>query len=135
MKRILSVLLMLIMVFAAAWPAAAAQSTKELTFAWDYETPVPDGIEFMLFMRGDGEAYDYANPVLVAAYDAAAGLTASDTFTITGTSGAAVTKYFVLRARVGVEESGDSNEVSKVFSIPVSAPFTLTVTVKITSGQ
>jgi hypothetical protein len=79
-------------------------NAASVTLAWDANDPAPDG--YRVFQRIEGEAYDYSAPV--------------NTEPITGTTYmvdglAAGEKYFfVVRAVVGDDESGDSNEVGHV---------------------
>jgi chitinase len=73
-----------------------------VTLQWDANDPAPTG--YNLFQRRDGQSYDYVTPV--------------NTEVISGTSyivdnlQPGVTYYFVVRAFVGSDQSGDSNEVA-----------------------
>jgi hypothetical protein len=83
----------------------AMSLAAQVTLAWDPNDPAPDG--YRVFQRTEGEAYDYSDPVWPGPEDDAS-LT---TCTITDLAGDTL-YYFVVRAFVGTEESGDSNEVS-----------------------
>lgn len=72
----------------------------EVTLAWNAPSPAPDG--YRLFLRMDGNTYDYAQPVWTGT---------QATYTITDIPDGA-TCFFVIRAYEGAVESGDSNEVS-----------------------
>ncbi len=78
-----------------ATDALAAQ----VTLAWDANDPTPDG--YRLYQRLSGESFDYDQPVWTGSATTAPidGLTEGTTY------------YFVVRAYVGADESGDSNEV------------------------
>jgi hypothetical protein len=130
MKRLFLILLAIAVIAPAV---AHADYTQELTFEWQYpcSTDCPKDLQFFLYMRGDGEKYDYAKPVTVVDYDPSVGMSGEDEFTVSGPPGAKITKYFVLRAKVGGVESTDSNEANYAFEIPVAAPFSLTIRVKV----
>jgi hypothetical protein len=76
-------------------------SAAQVTLQWDPNDPAPDG--YNLYQRSDGGSYDYDHPI--------------NDDSITGTSytvsnlADGATYYFVVRAFVGSDESGDSNEV------------------------
>lgn len=74
--------------------------TTGVTLAWDANDPVPDG--YHIYQRTEGQAYDYSQPVWT---------TTSTTATIYNLS-YDTTYYYVVRAYVGTDASGDSNEVS-----------------------
>ena len=89
----------------------------EVTLTWDHNEPLPDG--YRLFMRIDGSEYNYATPVWQGT---------DNTCSIDGLQPA--TKYFfVVRAFVKEDESGDSNEVD--YKPPVSAPANLRINIEI----
>ena len=71
----------------------------DVTLQWDANDPVPNG--YRLFMRLDGETYDYANPIWEG----------EDTTHLVQSLTVGVNYHFVVRAYVGDDESGDSNEV------------------------
>ncbi len=81
----------------------------EVTLAWDANNPTPQG--YKVFQRIGGTAYDYAHPTWPT--DGSDHL--QTTCTITNLT-AGVTYYFVVRAHVGSDLSGDSNEIS--FTVP-----------------
>ena len=126
MKRILLTALA-IMLLAA--PVFASDLQKPLTFTWQDDNVKTLGYHWVLFMRGDGEEYDYTKPALTIQWEE--GVTdyhTTGTFTITGTGGAKVMRYFVIRAvDASGNVSGDSNEVSKGFILPLNAVYSLTV--------
>lgn len=83
------------------WQPAQAAT---VTLAWDANMPAPDG--YRVYQRIDGQSYDYTLPV----WPPDGSQQAETTCTIDGlTEG--VTYYFVVRAYLGPDESGDSNEV------------------------
>lgn len=91
MKLVLAILAVLFM----AAPTLAA----DVTLAWDANNPTPDG--YRLFMRVDGQSYDYTNPAWQGP---------ETTCTIADLA-EGTTYAFVVRAFDGGLESGDSNEV------------------------
>jgi chitinase len=87
-------------------------SAAQVTLQWDGGTPNPDG--YNLYQRMSGDTFDYSNPVNTSAIT-------GTTYIVSGlTEGA--TYYFVVRAFVGADESGDSNEVE--YTVPVANPDT-----------
>jgi len=78
--------------------------TAEVTLAWDAVDPAPDG--YRIYQRIDGQAYDSTQPAWT-------GSNASCTIYNLNYD---TTYFFVVRAYVGTDESGDSNEIS--FSAP-----------------
>ena len=87
-------------------------SAAQVTLQWDGGTPNPDG--YNLYQRISGDTFDYSNPVNTSAIT-------GTTYIISGlTEGA--TYYFVVRAFVGADQSGDSNEVE--YAVPVANPDT-----------
>ena len=78
----------------------SVSQTTEVTLAWDANDPAPDG--YYIYQRVEGQAYDYAQPIWT---------TADTTATIYNLS-YDTTYYYVVRAYVGTDASGDSNEVS-----------------------
>jgi hypothetical protein len=107
MKKLLVILAVLF--FASA--AMAADFNKSLTFEWDQASTVA-------YTTGNGP------------------FTTSSSFTVTGTPGATVRRYFVLDAvSKNNKRSGYSNEVFYDFVIPiadVTTPMSLRVTVSVT---
>lgn len=87
-------------------------SAAQITLQWDGGTPNPDG--YNLYQRLSGHSFDYSNPVNSSAIT-------GTTYTVTGLA-EGETYYFVVRAFVGSDESGDSNEVD--YTVPVSDPDT-----------
>lgn len=86
----------LIFMFTCVSGAMAAS----ITLAWDANNPEPDG--YRLFRRVENQAYNYSQPVW-----SGSGTTCNLDDLSDGT-----TYYFVVRAYVAQDESGDSNEVA-----------------------
>lgn len=76
---------------------------EEVTLQWDPNDPTPDG--YKMFRREDGQLYNYASPIWIGTETL---IKDSDI----GRSNEKVIYYWVVRAYVGDEESGDSNEVT-----------------------
>lgn len=95
-------------------------SAGEVTLKWDANDPAPDG--YMLFQRTMAGTYDYAAPVW-------SGTETQRTLTVEDN----VQLAFVVRAFVGNEQSGDSNEVIFTYEAPLppviipGRPKTLTI--------
>ena len=85
-------------------------SAAQVTLQWDAAAPTPDG--YHLYQRVEGGSYNYSQSVN------ASGITGT-TYTVSGLT-AGTTYYFVIRAYVGAEQSGDSNEAT--YTAPVSVP-------------
>lgn len=116
----------------AAVPCAMSGETSEtLTYTWDYDAERPADLQFLLFMRDDNGDYDYLSPVAVIDYDEKLGLTGTSEFNISGVPGEDVTKFFVIRAKTGGETSGNSNEASYTFTIPIQAPFSFSIKINL----
>lgn len=79
---------------------------SDVTLAWDPNDPAPDG--YRLFMRQDGQVYDYSSPAWQG----------TDTQATLSDLSEGVTYAFVCRAFVGDQESGDSNEVVYTIEAP-----------------
>ncbi len=78
---------------------ATSAMAAQITLAWDANEPTPDG--YRLYQRSAGESFDYDQPVW----------TGSTTTAPIDDLTEGLTYYFVVRAYVGSDESGDSNEV------------------------
>jgi len=107
--------------------ALAADTTKTLKFAWDYDSgQLAQVAGWGLYMRAtSGGPAEQTIGVTKGAT-----LATSQTFTVTVLPGQTVRKFFVLDAvSTDNERSGYSNEVYFDFKIPLSAPFNLTVEV------
>jgi hypothetical protein len=95
-----------------------------VTLAWDPNTPDPDG--YRLYQRQDDGSYDYNNPVQIPGVTNQNGDIPADTTTVTlddlGIICDITDYYWVVRAFVRTDESGDSNEVTMVvdWSCPVT---------------
>jgi chitinase len=85
-------------------------SAAQATLQWDPNGVTPDG--YNLYQCLDGQSYDYSNPVNTSAIT---GTTYTVRELIEGQ-----TYRFVVRAFVGDDESGDSNEA--IYTVPVSDP-------------
>ncbi len=75
-----------------------------VSLAWNPNTPAPDG--YRVYQRLEGENYDYSSPAWPRNGDDPSQTTAAIENLADDT-----TYYFIVRAFVGSEESGDSNEV------------------------
>lgn len=82
----------------------AISLAAQVTLAWDPNIPTPDG--YHVYQRVQGQSYDFSNPV----WTAPGGDATQTTCTITNLADD-THYYFVVRAYVGSDESGDSNEV------------------------
>lgn len=88
-----------------------------VTLQWDANSPAPDG--YRIYQRITGETYDYDNPVCDT----------TETSCIVSGLNQGIQYYFVARAYVGSESSGDSNEVNHI--PPVPAPVNLRISLEI----
>jgi hypothetical protein len=93
MKKMIQLLTVLIIAMASTAIAG------EVTLAWDANNPAPDG--YRLFVRETDQEYDYLAPAWEGTATQA---------TISNLS-EGVERAFVVRAYIGDNESGDSNEV------------------------
>lgn len=125
-KRLLLIVLILLVPFTVI----AADTTKTLNFTWNYDAAQLSIISgWGLYMR----ATSGGPAEQTIGVQKGSTLTTSQTFTVSGTPGQTVRKFFVLDAvSIDNERSGYSNEVYADFKIPMSAPFNLTVEVIIT---
>jgi hypothetical protein len=94
----------LLAVFMIIFISAVSQAAQ-VTLAWDPNDPTPGG--YRVFLRSAGNAYNYDSPAWPQAGDDPQ----STTCTI-GSLDADTDYYFVVRAYVGEDVSGDSNEVT-----------------------
>lgn len=106
---------------------ATSTFAADVQLAWDPNDPVPEG--YRLFQRIEGGVYDYTQPVITDNSDASGNIPASITTTKVSGLQECTSYFFVVRAYVGAEESGDSNEVD--FKAPVSAPQGLRIVTEI----
>lgn len=86
--------------------------TTQVSLAWDANDPAPDG--YNVYQRTEGQAYDYSQPVI----------SSSETNATLYNLAYDTTYYFVVRAYVGTDESGDSNEVA--YRSDSTATYTIT---------
>jgi hypothetical protein len=89
-----------------------------VTLAWDPNDPTPDG--YSVFQRLEGQAYDYSSPVWPQQGDDPT----QTTCTIEGLADD-TSYYFVVRANVGSDVSGDSNEINHVTDPAAPIVYTL----------
>lgn len=87
----------------------------EVSLQWDANDPAPDG--YRVYQR-TGETYDYSSPAWQGP---------ETTCTIDGLKPATL-YYFVVRAYVADDESGDSNEVD--YKPPIQAPANLRISIE-----
>ena len=74
----------------------------QVTLQWDPNAPSPDG--YLVFCRQEGQSYDYDDPIWQGGDDTITHCTIDNLEEDK-------TYFFVVRAYVGYDESGDSNEV------------------------
>lgn len=116
----------LLAIFTAILLCGSVQAAQ-VTLAWDANNPAPDG--YRVFQRVEGETYDYSSPVWPRPGDDATRTTCTIENLADDT-----TYYFIARAYVGSDESGDSNEASyhtgspNVTNPPPANTFTITAT-------
>jgi hypothetical protein len=91
---------------------AVCSADAQVTLQWDPNDPVPQG--YRLFRGTAGQVYDYSDYTDTGQ---------STPHTVTGLT-ENPTYYFVVRAYVGADLSGDSNEVVFNSSANVGAPTT-----------
>lgn len=95
---------------------------KDVTLAWDPNNPAPDG--YRLYQRVDDGTYVYGTPVTWPEYpdgNIPANVT-QITITGLGVPNQVTTYYWVVRAYVGDDTSGDSNEVFLAVDQTLVAP-------------
>lgn len=113
LARALVVIFILFVLFITCQFANAAQ----VTLQWDPNEPAPEG--YQLYQRVEGDQYNYNDPIWEGD---------NTTATIDNLS-PGVQYYFVVRAFVGQNQSGDSNEVGYNPAIP--APVNLRIRLEI----
>lgn len=91
----------------------------QVTIAWDPNDPVPDG--YRVFQRIEGQNFDYSSPVWPRSGDDPTQTTCTLDNLADGTS-----YYFVVRAYVGSDESGDSNEINHITDAVEPDVYTIT---------
>lgn len=90
-----------------------------VTLAWDPNDPAPDG--YSVFQRLEGQDYDYSSPVWPLPGDGSTQTTCIIEGLEDDTS-----YYFVVRANVGGDVSGDSNEINHITGPPAPTVYTIT---------
>ncbi len=93
MNKVLSIIGFVVLI-------ASLARSAEVTLSWDPNDPAPDG--YKLYQRLKGQAYNDTSPAW----------TGTDANCTVGNLQPGTVYYFVVRAYVGPEESGDSNEVT-----------------------
>ena len=107
-RAVLLMLVIIIAVLLSLFFSFTRADAASVTLRWDANDPVPDG--YRLFMRTDGANYNFQTPVWEGT---------ATTTTVDGLQQATL-YYFVVRAFVADDESGDSNEVD--YRAPIPAP-------------
>lgn len=127
--------------FAANGTMAASADTghnKTIKIFWSDDNEKTTDFRWEVFMRDDGEIY--GAPVMTVPIADATSHDDPDfnspfTLTVTGKPGSTVTKYFTMRSLSGSGEtlktSPNGNEVAVAFTIPLTAPYGITVHVVI----
>ncbi len=102
--------LLILFAFSISLSMASTSQAWQVKLQWDQNDPVPDG--YRVFARQEGQIYDYANPKWE-------GVDNSCTVSVDGNQ---TDYYFVVRAFVTNDESGDSNEVKYTTPATNNAP-------------
>lgn len=110
-KKLFYGLLLLTVSLALLIIGTAFSHAGQVTLAWDPNSPTPDG--YRIFQRDEGGQYDYSKPVWPTD-----GQKHTETTCNINNLTEGQTYYFVIRAYVGMDESGDSNEVA--YTVPAS---------------
>lgn len=105
-RTVLLMLLIIVAVLLSLFFSISRADAASVTLQWDPNDPTPDG--YRLFMRTDGAEYNFKTPVWEGT---------ATTTTVDGLLPATL-YYFVVRAFVADDESGDSNEVNYKPEIP-----------------
>lgn len=113
-----AIMLLILMLFVLIVLSVNFAHAAEVNLAWDANIDPPvDG--YYVFKRTEGEKYDYTKPVCQ---------TSQTTCKVTDLM-PATTYYFVARAYLGNEQSGDSNEVN--YKPPIMPPSNFRLSVEI----
>lgn len=115
-KTFVRILLVMLVLFILAITCRFALAA-DVTLEWDANQPPPTG--YKLYQRLDGQAYDYTVPVWQGA----------ETRVTLNDLEPGIQYYYVVRAFVGENESGDSNEVDYIPNI--APPTNLRIRVEI----
>lgn len=131
MKKILCIIAILFFTL----PVFAADLSMELDFAWEQASAdLPNLKEWGLYIMSSSGGTK-PTPIVVSYTSGSGPFTTSSDFTVTGTPGTTVRRYFVLDAvSKNNNRTGFSNEVYYDFEIPyanVTTPMSLTVKIKI----
>ena len=86
---------------------------------WDANDPAPEG--YRVFVREDGQSYNYDNPVVCVGLETGDIPSEITTVTVAGLV-QGVTYHFIVRAFEGELESADSEEVSYTPPIQLTNP-------------
>ena len=104
----------------------AGHASCQTTLQWDANSPVPEG--YLVFGRTEGQSYNYDEPW----WSGDSSFTQCTIDQLDETT----TYYFVVRAYVGDEMSGDSNEVAFNYSDPdVSSSLTTNTSATTSAGS
>lgn len=103
---------------------AVSSFAEQIGLRWDANDPAPEG--YRIFMREEGQSYDYDNPVVCVGLETGDIPSSMTAVTIAGLK-QGVTYYFVVRAFEGDLESADSNEVSYTPPIQLTNPKNITL--------
>lgn len=133
----------LLSLFICAPYSMASEIIDTDTIYWDWHGPTPENsglpssdpiandLKFNLYMSDQSGVYDIGNPDAEITYTQSTGDPYTYEFNLTVTGNGTVTRYFVLTAWYDGEESGMSNEVSKVITIPKDIPLHLRFTITV----
>ena len=110
-RTVLLMLLCILAVILSLFFSISRADAAEVTLQWDPNEQTPEG--YRLYMHTEGNAYNYETPIWTGT---------ATTATVDGLLPATL-YYFVVRAFVEEDESGDSNEVT--YKPEVQAPANL----------
>jgi len=113
---------------------ASTETTKQVKLTWQDPNVKTDNFKWLIYVRGEGETF--GEPVLTVPIADALGengeYQSTGNYLVTGTPGGVVKKYFALKAQRGEEKSDFSEEAFADFNIPMSPPYGVVITIKIT---
>lgn len=130
-------LVFLVVLSCLVWPAWAdnTETTKKIKIVWQDNNVKTEDFQWLLFVRGEGESF--GDPVMTIPI--AGAVLENDEYEspvdifVTGTPGGVVRKYIALKAQRGEEISDFSEEAHIDFSIPLAAPYGITINIVISS--